>query len=55
MIEDITVEICEHNWVFCDDSFDHDWAGGGTQLDVYWECQTCGVCTRRLPAQFIND
>jgi len=55
MIEDITVEICEHNWVFCDDSFDHDWAGGGTHVDCYWECQTCGVCTRKCPAELIND
>jgi transcriptional regulator NrdR family protein len=28
--------------IIIDDSFDHDWAGGGTQIVRYPECNKCG-------------
>jgi len=41
-LNEIKIEVCEHKWQFVDDSFSHDWAGGGTEIIRYWECEHCG-------------
>lgn len=34
---------CAHLWVVVDDSFGHDWAGGGIERSKYIECYHCGT------------
>lgn len=37
---------CDHEWEFCDDSFDHEF---GTEVIRYWRCEKCGKTTTRNP------
>lgn len=42
-MDEITIEIaCDHLWVVVNDSFGHDWAGGGIQRSAFVECYHCG-------------
>lgn len=42
LLNEIEIKECDHEFKLINDSFDHDWAGGGTEVIVYWECSECG-------------
>jgi len=41
--------VCNHHWDFINESFGHDWAGGGIQHSGFWECRECGEETNKCP------
>lgn len=43
---------CEHNWVFVDDSFSHEY---GTETIVYWYCEKCSSTKEVEPGDYIID
>ena len=52
IFEEVLIQLeCDHDWMRCDDSYSHDWQGGGVHKDIYWECQHCGLTTRTNPIE----
>jgi hypothetical protein len=45
-------EECDHNWEFCDDSFDHEY---GTEQVHYFLCSECGETRDVEPGDFDYD
>lgn len=39
-------EVCDHDWLHIDESFDHEF---GTEQIHIWECQKCGKRTSKNP------
>ena len=44
--------MCDHEWEFVDDSFDHEF---GREVIRYWECEICGKRTYTCPFEDEED
>lgn len=45
---DVAAPVCEHKWTYIDESFDHDWAGGGCEQSGFWQCLICDEETDKI-------
>lgn len=45
----VNPEPCDHEWVFQDDSFDHEF---GTEVIRYWQCEKCGASKPTCAADY---
>ena len=43
---------CDHDWVFMDESFDHEF---GCQQVYYWKCALCEATRDLAPGDFCED
>jgi hypothetical protein len=43
---------CDHDWEFCDDSFDHEF---GTETVHYFTCTICGQTRDVGPSDYVDD
>jgi len=44
--------LCDHNWIFQDDSFDHEF---GTEKIHSWQCNKCGAERPTIAEDYCSD